>query len=76
MHALSELTCLGLHRPGPQAGPVAEAAYIERLARVHAHLAAESSGAEAAAARARAAACHQRALSLITHTNRSKGFPS
>lgn len=75
MRALSELTCLTLHRPGADAGVVADAAFLERMAGVHERLAAESAGAEAAAEWRRAAACHQRAFSLINHTQ-PEGIPS
>lgn len=68
MSALSDLTCLTLHRPDLGAGPTAVGAFIERVAVVHEALAAESSGAEAAAERQRAAACHRRAFSLLNHT--------
>lgn len=63
--ALSELTCLGLHRPGPNAAPAALAAWFERVAVVHDHLAAESSGPAAVLERRLAAASHQRAKALV-----------
>lgn len=65
---LSELTCLGLHRPGPDAAPVVLAAWFERVAVVHDRLAAESSGAEAALERRLAAQSHQRAKALVLPT--------
>ncbi|MDV6011938.1 hypothetical protein [Haloechinothrix sp. LS1_15] len=46
-NTLSELTCLGLHRPARGAGAAEVAGYYGRLAAVHRHLAAEATtGAE------------------------------
>lgn len=70
MAALSELTCLGLHRPCAGAGDTEVSAWFERLAGVHARLADESRGEEAAWERKRAASCHRRAQSLITHNRK------
>lgn len=63
--ALSELTCLGLHRPGLNAAPAVVAAWFERVAVVHNRLAAESSGADAALERRLAAVSLQRAKALV-----------
>lgn len=38
---LSELTCMCLHRPGPDARPDELAGWFDELATVHEHLAAE-----------------------------------
>lgn len=67
MAALSELTCLGLHRPAPSASPSEMSAWFSRLARVHTHLAQESRGEHAAIERQRAAAFARRAQSLNHH---------
>lgn len=67
---LSELTCLGLHRPGPQAGPAVLAAWYERVALVHDRLAAESAGPEAAIERRLAEISHKRAAALLHPPNR------
>jgi len=67
MAALSELTCLGLYRPAPDAGASELSAWFSRLAGVHARLAAESCGEQAASERRRAAECVRRAQSLNHH---------
>lgn len=58
---LSELTCLGLRKPGVTASPSEVADYFDAMASVHAHLAAEAAGAEATAERALCAAAYARA---------------
>ena len=55
MTALSELTCLGLHRPSPDAEPGEVAAFLSEISTIHDHLASEASGHEAARERALAA---------------------
>ncbi|MCP2180016.1 hypothetical protein LY12_001278 [Prauserella alba] len=67
MAALSELTCLGLHRPAPGAGASEMSAWFERLSGVHARLAQESRGEHAAVERQRAAEFARRAQSLNHH---------
>ncbi|MGH3517593.1 MAG: hypothetical protein ACRDQ7_09315 [Haloechinothrix sp.] len=63
--ALSELTSLCLARPGCGADRCELAAWFDRLAVVHEHLAAESHGAEAESERRLAAAAHGRALAFL-----------
>lgn len=60
---LSELTCLGLRRPGRSASRVELAAYYERMAEIHRHLASESP-AESDRELALAAAAHHHALEV------------
>ena len=61
---LSELTCLSLHRPGRHAPAAEQAAYLDRIATVHEHLAAECRGIEAATERRLAAEYHSHARAL------------
>jgi hypothetical protein len=42
MSALSELTCLGLHRPGPKASRAEEQAFKAEIAAIRTHLDTES----------------------------------
>lgn len=64
--ALSELTCLSLRRPGMDAPAADLAAYIERIAAVHEHLAADCRGVEAATEHRLAAAYHRHDRELRT----------
>ncbi|SNR87444.1 hypothetical protein SAMN06265360_12635 [Haloechinothrix alba] len=67
MTALSELTCLGLRRPRPQADADEVADYLEAMAHAHERLATEThESGEAVTERALAAAAHARATSLRT----------
>lgn len=61
---LSELTCLSLHRPGKHASATEQAAYLDRIATVHEHLAAECRSGEATTERRLAAAYHSHARAL------------
>jgi len=63
---LSELTCLSLRRPGTEAPAAELAAYMERIATVHEHLAADCRGGEAATEHRLAAAYHRHARELRT----------
>lgn len=62
---LSELTCLQLHRPAVSAGPAAWAVWLDELAHVHEHLAAEAHDPRVAATERRlACTAHHRAALL------------
>lgn len=63
---LSELTCLSLHRPGRHAPAAEQAAYLDRIATAHEHLAAECRGLEATTERRLAAVHHAHARELRT----------
>ncbi|MPY99435.1 MAG: hypothetical protein GEU97_15805 [Actinophytocola sp.] len=63
--ALSELTCLQLHRPAASAAPAAWAVWFDELVHVHEHLAAEARDPHVVATERRLARTAHRRASLL-----------